>query len=271
MASYNNAYANKVSESPRYSRNSKMDLEARRRNAQSGNVQNRGSAQTRVNAQTVSSNRNGISSTSRYRNTSMNTNGSRNKVITEGYTAPIYGVRENNTGINGRKMAVQNNTRTHGGVQVEGNTLRYQEQVPNHKASNHRNNTKKAVAKKRSPINPGVISLRYSMFLAAVTLVVAGMSMSFLNVQANVNTKASLINTLQKNIADLSIENDAAYGAVGQNVNMEAVKARALELGMEYIDSAQVVSYEAPLEDTVKQYETIPTSGVLAQSEKTSE
>ena len=52
-------------------------------------------------------------------------------------------------------------------------------------------------------------------------------------------------------------------------VDVEAVKKTAQEeLGMVYASPDQVVEYESPSADYVKQYENIPEDGVLARSDK---
>lgn len=260
MANYNNAYATRTESTPRYSRNSKMDLEARRRAKES----NRGASNYTYSAPKMAE-RSVVAKSNQYaRTTATSAYGYGNQAVT--------GVRKGDTGINSRKATSMSKQGNYGRTYADGNTMRYTSEQPSRNLAPARNpQAKRATNKKRKANNSGVISFKYSMFLASVTLVVAGMSMSFLNVQANVNTKASLITTLQKNIADLSVENDSAYGAISQNMNMESVKDRAEEIGMEYANSSQVVEYDAPMEDTVKQYEAIPTSGVLAQSERTSE
>lgn len=280
MANYNNTYG-RAESTPRYSRNSKMDLEARRRSGENkrpsvgGNAttMNYSRATTRTSASRGTSYSAAATRQNSYgRTTATSVQGSQRVATNYGRTsAPVSGVRRGATGINSRKVTTMGHPQVQPSVYQEGNTMRYAGEAPLRRKEAARKGTQKSVANKRRKSNAGVLSFKYSVFLASVTLMVAGMSMSFLNVQSNVNTKASLITTLQKNIADLSVENDSAYGAISQNMNMEAVKDRAEEMGMEYADSTQVVEYDAPMEDTVKQYETIPTSGVLAQSERTSE
>ena len=55
------------------------------------------------------------------------------------------------------------------------------------------------------------------------------------------------------------------------SVNLDEVRDRAQnDLGMVYASPEQIVEYENPATDYVKQYEEIPKDGVLAQSDKTS-
>ena len=51
------------------------------------------------------------------------------------------------------------------------------------------------------------------------------------------------------------------------SVNLEEVRNRAInDLGMGYATSDQIIEYQNPVNDYVKQYESIPKSGVLGQT-----
>ena len=53
------------------------------------------------------------------------------------------------------------------------------------------------------------------------------------------------------------------------SVNLEEIREKAQEeLGMVYASPEQVIEYQRPSADYVKQYENIPEDGVLAQSDK---
>ena len=55
------------------------------------------------------------------------------------------------------------------------------------------------------------------------------------------------------------------------SVNLEEIRDKAQnELGMVYASPEQIVEYDNPATDYVKQYEDIPEDGVLAQSDKDS-
>ena len=58
------------------------------------------------------------------------------------------------------------------------------------------------------------------------------------------------------------------YGKVPGEIN-EEVRKKANDLGMVYATSEQIMGYESPSSDSVKQYESIPENGVLAQSDHT--
>ena len=64
-------------------------------------------------------------------------------------------------------------------------------------------------------------------------------------------------------------ENNTKYNAIMDSVNLDEIRERAQEsLGMVYATPEQVIEYQRPSADYVKQYEDIPEDGVLAQSDK---
>ena len=86
--------------------------------------------------------------------------------------------------------------------------------------------------------------------------------------QAKITDTSKNRTALQEELADLREENDTRYNAVMDSVNIEEIKEKAQkDLGMVYATPDQVVEYESPSADYVKQYENIPEDGVLARSD----
>ena len=74
---------------------------------------------------------------------------------------------------------------------------------------------------------------------------------------------------LQEELADLKEENTTKYNAVVDSVNLDVIREKAInQLGMTYATPDQIMEYDNPASDYVKQYENIPENGVLAQSDK---
>lgn len=119
-----------------------------------------------------------------------------------------------------------------------------------------------------SRADQGIMTANYVGVLIVAAVVLLSFSCLYLSNRAEVSAKAKMITDLQQGVSDLKIENDAKLGIVGQTVNMESVKQRATEMGMVFMEKEQIIYFESPIEDVVKQYDAIPTSGVLAQSEK---
>ena len=81
--------------------------------------------------------------------------------------------------------------------------------------------------------------------------------------------RSKRVTALQEKLADLKEENTTKYNAVVDSVNLDEVRERAInQLGMTYATPDQIVEYDNPAADYVKQYDNIPESGVLAQSDK---
>lgn len=76
---------------------------------------------------------------------------------------------------------------------------------------------------------------------------------------------------MQEELANLREENNAKFNAVMDSVNLDEIRERAQnQLGMVYASPEQIVEYDNPATDYVKQLEEIPPDGVLAQSGKRS-
>ena len=162
---------------------------------------------------------------------------------------------------------------------VYGNAARQMEPVrrynepqqrPQQKTTPKRNpKVSKQTARNRERV--AVMNRSYVMFLgiAAVCIMIA--CVSYLKLQSNIATRSSHITSLQRELAELKIENDAALGAVDDMVDLDTVKERAAGLGMVYLNQGQVLEYKSPTTDYVKQYEIIPESGILPRSDKITE
>ena len=107
----------------------------------------------------------------------------------------------------------------------------------------------------------------YVLFLVAASVMMVLVCVHFLQLKALTRQHAETITAYQEELATLVEKNDTAYNAACDSVNLDTIRERAVqELGMVYPAAGQVISYESPASDYVRQYEAIPESGVLAQS-----
>ena len=109
----------------------------------------------------------------------------------------------------------------------------------------------------------------YVIFLtvAAVTAVIV--CVNYVKLQSRITDRSKNITAMQKELANLKEENNAKYNAVMDSVNLDEIRDRAQnQLGMVYASPEQIVEYDNPATDYVKQFEEIPDDGVLAQSGK---
>lgn len=91
----------------------------------------------------------------------------------------------------------------------------------------------------------------------------------YVRLQSEVTKHSKNVTALQEELADLKEENTTKYNAVVDSVNLDEIREKAInQLGMTYATPDQIMEYDNPASDYVKQYENIPENGVLAQSDK---
>lgn len=115
------------------------------------------------------------------------------------------------------------------------------------------------------------MNLPYLMFLTSAAIVIVIACVSYLGLQSTISSRSSNITSLQREISDLTMENDAALDAIEDSVDLETIKIKAVALGMVYLENSQVVEYTSSTAEYVKQYEEIPESGILAHSDQVTE
>ena len=110
------------------------------------------------------------------------------------------------------------------------------------------------------------------VLLASAAIFAVVICFLYLRLQSETVARSENITALQRELAELTEKNDAAYQAAADSINLNTVRDRALnQLGMVYASQGRVVSYQNPTTDCVKQYNDIPDNGVLAKSGKLAE
>ncbi|GAA0274653.1 hypothetical protein GCM10008922_36480 [Faecalicatena contorta] len=116
------------------------------------------------------------------------------------------------------------------------------------------------------------MSPAYAVFLVAAAVCAVFICVAYLKLQSDIVNRSENISALQEKLADLTDENDTAYNAAADSVNLEEIRSKAMnEMGMVYAAQGNVVEYESPTSDYVKQYNDIPSDGVLAKSRDVSD
>ena len=114
------------------------------------------------------------------------------------------------------------------------------------------------------------MSSAYVVFLTIAALMALIVCVNYVQLQSRITSRSKNITAMQEELANLREENDTRYNTVMDSVNVEEIKEKAQkDLGMVYAAPGQVVEYESPSADYVKQYENIPEDGVLARSDTT--
>lgn len=111
------------------------------------------------------------------------------------------------------------------------------------------------------------VSPAYAMFLTFAAVCAVAICVFYLQLQSNIVSRSENVTALQEELADLTEANDTAYNTAADSVNLEAIRSKAMnEMGMVYAAQGNVIEYDSPTSDYVKQYNDIPSSGVLAKS-----
>lgn len=159
--------------------------------------------------------------------------------------------------------------RTAGQMYVYGNTVPKPEYAPERRVSEppKKKKVSRQVRKNRKKalhMSPG-----YVVFLSVAAILALVICVNYVQIQSRLTSHSKNITALQEELANMKEENSTKYNAVMDSVNLEEVREKAQkDLGMVYATPEQVVEYQKPSTDYVKQYENIPEDGVLAQSDK---
>ena len=162
------------------------------------------------------------------------------------------------------RIQADRRTVTSRAMYIYGNTVRQAEVMPQRQEEPRKEHKKKKLdrqilknRRKAMRMNPA-----YVMFLS-----IAAVCVWYLQVRAELTSRTEHITELQQELADAKEENTTRYNVVMDSVNLEEVRDRAInDLGMGYATSDQIIEYQNPVNDYVKQYESIPKSGVLGQT-----
>lgn len=152
---------------------------------------------------------------------------------------------------------------------IYGNTVRQAEVMPQRQEEPRKEHKKKKLdrqilknRRKAMRMNPA-----YVMFLSIAAVAALVVCVWYLQVREELTSRTEHITELQQELADAKEENTTRYNVVMDSVNLEEVRDRAInDLGMGYATSDQIIEYQNPVNDYVKQYESIPKSGVLGQT-----
>ena len=149
---------------------------------------------------------------------------------------------------------------------IHGNVVR-KEQVQAPVQAPQQREVSQQVKKNRS--NALHMNRGYVAFLAIAAVVVLFACVGYLQLQSEITSRSKHITSLQHELADMKEANTTKYNAVMNSMNLEEVRDIAMnDLGMVYATEDQIVRYQSPTSNAVTQYASIPTSGILASSER---
>lgn len=169
----------------------------------------------------------------------------------------------------GRTVHTQKNRVNRQGQYVYGNVVTKPSYEPQRRTSAPKR--KKNVSRRVSQNRKKALAMNraYVTFLSVAAIFALILCVNYVQMQSRITSHSKEVSSLQKELADLKEQNNTKYNSVMDSVNLDEIREKAMnELGMVYATSDQVIEYESPSGDYVKQYEEIPEDGVLAQSDK---
>lgn len=111
------------------------------------------------------------------------------------------------------------------------------------------------------------INKAYVVFLSFAAVLMLIVCVNYVELRSELTSRSKNITALQEKLVTLNEENTTKYNSILDAVNLEEVREKALnELGMVYASDSQVIEYDNPTGDYIKQYDQIPEEGVLANS-----
>ena len=138
---------------------------------------------------------------------------------------------------------VNHNNRNRVAYQVDGNTVRRMEAMPDyHKERRDRQEREREE------------ELRKRRRAAA-----RNQEKAYIKLQSDVTARMKKIASLESQVTDLKADNDEAYKRINTAVDLDAIKEKAInELGMFYATQDQIVYYSVDKTDYMNQYNEIP-------------
>ena len=99
----------------------------------------------------------------------------------------------------------------------------------------------------------------YVLFLCMALIVTGIILVNYIGLQSDITNSVKHISSLEKQLNDLKLANDEEYSRITSSVNLEEIRRIAIqELGMQYAQEGQIISFESRSNDYVKQMADIP-------------
>lgn len=103
------------------------------------------------------------------------------------------------------------------------------------------------------------MSAGYVLFLCMALMVTGVILVKYIGLQSDITNSVQHISALEKQLNDLKLANDEEYSRITSSVDLEEIKRIAIqELGMQYAEEGQIISFASENHDYVKQMADIP-------------
>ena len=139
---------------------------------------------------------------------------------------------------------------------VRGNTVRniQPERRTDDRPKKKVNNTVRRNRERAKHMSPG-----YVLFLGAALIATGIILVYYIGLQSDITNSVKHIATLERELNALKVGNEEDYSRITSSVDLEEIRRIAIqELGMQYAQEGQIISFASENSDYVKQMAEIP-------------
>ena len=99
----------------------------------------------------------------------------------------------------------------------------------------------------------------YVLFLWAALVATGIILVYYIGLQSDITNSVKNISTLERQLNSLKVANEEDYSRISSSVDLEEIRRIAIqELGMQYAQEGQIISFASENNDYVKQMAEIP-------------
>lgn len=139
---------------------------------------------------------------------------------------------------------------------VQGNTVR---NIQPERRTTDRPNKKVNNTVRRNREKAKHMSAGYVMFLWAALVATGIILVYYIGLQSDITNSVKHISVLERQLNDLKVANEEDYSRITSSVDLEEIRRIAIqELGMQYAQEGQIISFASESSDYVKQMAEIP-------------
>ncbi|MDE5717513.1 MAG: cell division protein FtsL [Lachnospiraceae bacterium] len=103
------------------------------------------------------------------------------------------------------------------------------------------------------------MSAGYVLFLGAALVATGMILVYYIGLQSDITNSVKHISMLERQLNDLKVANEEDYSRITSSVDLEEIRRIAIqELGMQYAQEGQIISFASENSDYVKQMAEIP-------------
>ena len=139
---------------------------------------------------------------------------------------------------------------------VQGNTVRklQQQQEITERPKKKVNNRIRKNRERAKHMSAG-----YVLFLGAALAACGMILVYYIGLQSDITNSVKNISRLESQLNDLKVANEENYSRISSSVDLEEIRRVAIqELGMQYAQEGQIISFASENSDYVKQMAEIP-------------